>query len=150
MFLLQKNMFPYRICGNQKLLANNQWTRVRYRYNQCFWLPFVASRVTNGNQKLGFFTIFGLRSPIILTFSIAEYLVWIRCTLHGVTVDIFCIQLNKIFWDCLCLKGRYITMTVGAQWLSGRVLDSRPKGRGFEPHRRHCVVVLEQDTFILA
>ena len=39
---------------------------------------------------------------------------------------------------------------MGAQWLSGRVLDSRPKGRGFEPHRRHCVVVLEQDTFILA
>ena len=38
----------------------------------------------------------------------------------------------------------------GAWWLSGRVLDSRPKGRGFEPHRRHCVVVLEQDTFILA
>ena len=40
--------------------------------------------------------------------------------------------------------------TEGAQWLSGRVLDSRPKGRGFEPHQRHCVVVLEQDTFILA
>ena len=39
---------------------------------------------------------------------------------------------------------------LGAQWLSGRVLDSRPKGRRFEPHRRHCVVVLEQDTFILA
>ena len=38
----------------------------------------------------------------------------------------------------------------GAQWLSGRVLDSRPKGRGFEPHQRHCVVVFEQDTFILA
>ena len=37
----------------------------------------------------------------------------------------------------------------GVQWLSGRVLDLRPKGRGFEPHRRHCVVVLEQDTFIL-
>ena len=30
-----------------------------------------------------------------------------------------------------------------------RVLDSRPRGRGFEPHRRPCVVVLEQDTFIL-
>ena len=44
------------------------------------------------------------------------------------------------------LHGNYM----GAQWLSGRVLDSRPKGRGFEPHRRHCVVVLEQDTFILA
>ena len=39
---------------------------------------------------------------------------------------------------------------MGAQWLSGRVLDSRQKGCGFEPHRRHCAVVLEQDTFILA
>ena len=28
----------------------------------------------------------------------------------------------------------------GAQWLSGRVLDSRPRGSGFEPHWRHCVV----------
>ena len=44
----------------------------------------------------------------------------------------------------------YSSIKEGAQWLSGRVLDSRPKGRGFEPHRRHCVVVLEQDTFILA
>ena len=24
-------------------------------------------------------------------------------------------------------------------------LDSRPRGRGFEPHRAHFVVVLEQD-----
>ena len=38
----------------------------------------------------------------------------------------------------------------GAQWLSGRVLDSRPRGRGFEPHRCHCFVVLEQDKFIIA
>ena len=37
-----------------------------------------------------------------------------------------------------------------AQWLSGRVFDPRPTGRGLEPHRRHRVVVLEQDTFILA
>ena len=33
----------------------------------------------------------------------------------------------------------------GAQWLSGRVLDLRPKGRGFEPHRRHCVVSLSKN-----
>ena len=33
----------------------------------------------------------------------------------------------------------------GAQWLSGRVLDSRPKSRGFEPHRRHCVVSLSKN-----
>ena len=31
-----------------------------------------------------------------------------------------------------------------------RVLDLRPRGCGFEPHWHHCVVVLEQDTFILA
>ena len=36
------------------------------------------------------------------------------------------------------------------EWYSGRVLDSRPRGRGFEPHRRHCVVILEQGAFILA
>ena len=47
------------------------------------------------------------------------------------------------------LSGRAIS-DGGAQWLSGRVLDSKPKGRGFEPHRRHSVVVLKQDTFILA
>ena len=37
-----------------------------------------------------------------------------------------------------------------SEWLSGRVLDSRPSGHGFDPQRRHCFVVLEQDTFILA
>ena len=35
-------------------------------------------------------------------------------------------------------------MHEGAQWLSGRVLVSRPKGRGFEPYRRHCVVSLSK------
>ena len=33
----------------------------------------------------------------------------------------------------------------GAQWLSGRVLDSRPKGRGFEPRRCLCVVSLSKN-----
>ena len=42
------------------------------------------------------------------------------------------------------------TLNCRAQWLSGRVFDSRPKGRGLAPHRRHCVVVLEQEAFILA
>ena len=47
-------------------------------------------------------------------------------------------------------KTKNISFIMGAQWLNGRVLDSRPKGRGFKPHRCHCNVVLEQDTFILA
>ena len=29
--------------------------------------------------------------------------------------------------------------------LSGRVLGSRPTGRGFEPHRRHCVVSMSKN-----
>ena len=33
----------------------------------------------------------------------------------------------------------------GAQWLSGRVLDSKTRSRGFEPHRRHCVVSLSKN-----
>ena len=32
----------------------------------------------------------------------------------------------------------------GAQWLSGRGLDSSPKDRGFEPHRHQCVVSLSK------
>ena len=32
----------------------------------------------------------------------------------------------------------------GAQWLSGKVLDSRLRGPGFKPHRRHCVVSLRK------
>ena len=30
---------------------------------------------------------------------------------------------------------------------SGRVLDSRPRGHGFEPHWRHCVVSLSKTHF---
>ena len=30
--------------------------------------------------------------------------------------------------------------SIGAQLLSGRVLDLRLRGRGFKPHQRHCVV----------
>ena len=36
-------------------------------------------------------------------------------------------------------------MSQRAQWFKSRVLDSRPKGRGFEPHRRHCVVSLSKN-----
>ena len=31
-----------------------------------------------------------------------------------------------------------------AQWLSGRVLDSRPMGREFKPHQHHCLVSLSK------
>ena len=53
---------------------------------------------------------------------------------------------SGLIWVQTVCKG----YQMGAQWLSGRVLDLRMRGCGFEPHRRHCIVVLEQDTFILA
>ena len=33
---------------------------------------------------------------------------------------------------------------MGVQWLSGRVIDTRPKGCGFQPHQHHCVVSLSK------
>ena len=41
----------------------------------------------------------------------------------------------------------YVNLIIfeGVQWLSGRVLYMRPRGRRFEPH-----LCLEQDTIILA
>ena len=40
--------------------------------------------------------------------------------------------------------GFTVFLAKGAQWLSGKVLDLRPKGRGFQPHRHHCVVSLRK------
>ena len=44
-----------------------------------------------------------------------------------------------------CSVTEWATPGGGAQWLSGRVLDSRPKGRRFEPHRRHFIVSLSKN-----
>ena len=50
---------------------------------------------------------------------------------------------NDTIVKLLSLK-RKIKNRVGAQWLSGGVLDSRPRGSGFQPHQRHCVVFLSK------
>ena len=41
----------------------------------------------------------------------------------------------------------FMTIVVGAQWFSGRVLGTRPRGRGFEPHGRHWVVSLSKNIY---
>ena len=76
-----------------------------------------------------------LKKQNLLMLNIFRY---IHCVKTYITFNLDLIYLSSIL------------LTLGVQWLSGRVLDSRPKGRGFEPHRHHCVVVLEQGTFILA
>ena len=67
-------------------------------------------------------------------------------------LDSAVIKTQKLFslYEGLMINNIQFKQDKGAQWLSGKVLDSRPRGRGFEPHRRHCVVALEEDTFILA
>ena len=50
-------------------------------------------------------------------------------------------QFMKYGGYCICIKS---SCNLGVHWLSGRVLDSRPRGRGFEPHRLHCVVPLSK------
>ena len=43
------------------------------------------------------------------------------------------------------LDSRPRVVLLGAQWLSGKVLDSRPRGCRFEPHQRHCVGSLSKN-----
>ena len=49
------------------------------------------------------------------------------------------------FYECILRRSCAATFLMGVQWLSGRVLDTKQKGRGFEPHRRHCVVSLSRN-----
>ena len=41
-------------------------------------------------------------------------------------------------------KYEWFFKNMGAHWLSGRVLDSRMRGRRFESHRHHCFVSLSK------
>ena len=63
---------------------------------------------------------------------------WLCCLFLNCWVELnqICEQLKQIM---------YTRAYKGAQWLSGKVLDSWPKGRGFEPHRRHFVVSLSKN-----
>ena len=50
------------------------------------------------------------------------------------------------------LKANYLDLIMyhssGAQWLSGRMLDSRPRGREFKPNRCHCVGSLNKNIIV--
>ena len=59
-------------------------------------------------------------------------------------------MIDFFYENTFCLIDLILSVPIGAQWLSGRLLDSKPRGRGFEPHWRHCVVDLEENTLILA
>ena len=58
-------------------------------------------------------------------------------------------ELSKINtgWKLVILKVYALDhqWQLGVQWLSGRVLDLRPSGCGFEPQWRHCVLSLSKN-----
>ena len=48
---------------------------------------------------------------------------------------------SQIKWGLAKLE---FTKCFGKQWLSGRVLVSRPRGCGVESHQCHCIVYLKE------
>ena len=63
-------------------------------------------------------------------------LIWVHLTARiALEQDTFIRSLVLVGPRNICPN---ITENLGAQWLSGWVLDSRPRGPGFEPHRHHC------------
>ena len=60
---------------------------------------------------------------------------------------IMCCSLIKcfIFEPSMPFVNLSLQSQTGAQWLSGRVLDLRPRGHRFEPHQCHCVVSLSKN-----
>ena len=54
---------------------------------------------------------------------------------------------NFLWNSCVFIVHKFFSSIspLGAQWLSGRELESRPRGRGVEPHRRHCVLSLSKN-----
>ena len=82
-----------------------------------------------------------------------------QCGLPSLLKTFHIDPLNLLFYQTgnfysktgLCLKLKkgkktqfFIIEVLGAQWLSGRVLDSRKGGGGFEPHGRHCALSLSK------
>ena len=58
----------------------------------------------------------------------------------AVSVNIKAHKIHIVGFTCSVLQ-----TAVGVQWLSGRVLDMRPKGPRYEPHQRHCLVSLSKN-----
>ena len=88
-------------------------------------------------------------SAILYWLTVVERQEIIHSLLNLLTGTVFSksIKTNKVLvheWQHTILILLETDNESEAQWLSGRVLDSRPKGHRLEPHRRHCVVSLSK------
>ena len=54
---------------------------------------------------------------------------------------------QKRLIEALIIYVLFIFTKRGNRWLSGRVLDMRLRGCGFEPHRRHCLVSMTKTLY---
>ena len=68
----------------------------------------------------------------------ASQSLWLK--VHG-TRFILTFEFSATWISRKCSK-IFIFLFLGAQWLSDRVLDSRPRGCRFKPHQYHCAVSL--------
>ena len=84
--------------------------------------------------------IYSNKNTVFTMFQIFSHLAFVKKQIS----DILCCELHL---HCLSQPMNILNhlLVRGAQWLSGRVLNSRPKGRRFEPHRRHFVVSLSKN-----
>ena len=73
--------------------------------------------------------------------SIMLHFIWVFTVYQSTHLGVSSKQRVKVH-DNVTFLLKYLLLKkaiMGAQWLSGRVLDSRPRGSGFEPHWRHCL-----------
>ena len=97
----------------------------------CFSLPFwQATNVQNFRMSSVFLVFLHKTWSSIQNFD-TDHLAKARTSLH-----IPIVSHTQRMEVQLSLKG--------AQWLGGRVLESIPRGCGFEPHQCHCVVSLRK------
>ena len=99
-------------------------------FSQC-----AGNRSLYCSCRITLHNILGILTLLLCTASLVGSTFWNQEELYTLWKSA---TLQHIRWSLVRSKG--------AQWLSGRVLDSRPKGRGFEPHRCHCVVSFSKNN----
>ena len=71
------------------------------------------------------------------------------CTFAQTRLSLLWSSLKPCCWPTHLVNKIRVYHLEWPQWLSGRVIDSRPSGRGFEPHRGQYVVSLSKTHLCL-
>ena len=90
------------------------------------------------------------KSLLVVVFELTYSPLPVHCVHNTIKIENHVEQDQLASDEAIWSGSSLYSIHMGVQWLSAWVLDSRPRVRRLEPHRLHCDVVLEQDTFILA